>query len=233
MLLNRDIKRDFADYGGHTALSFAAWQGIAAIVHGHSAKGANPDISDKQGRTPLSWPAERGHGNIASLLFNSKRVNPDSADNDGYTPLFWAAGLWRAGTNFVHHPSPGSSHKPSRALVSSEKQVPTAIQESRHDIVVLLLQTGKASSGRKDRNQRTVLSWVAQYGNVSLIELLLSYGKRHMNTPDDNGRTPLHWAAIADTADIVDVLLRNGARTSPRDSMGPVLHLEILWGTHP
>ena len=53
-------------------------------------KNANVESSDKDGRTPLSWAAEKSHVAIVKLLLD-KNANVKSEDKDGRTPLSWAA----------------------------------------------------------------------------------------------------------------------------------------------
>ena len=52
----------------------------------------NPDLADKNGRTPLSWTAQHGYEAVVRLLLNRADVNPNLADDEyGQTPLSWAA----------------------------------------------------------------------------------------------------------------------------------------------
>ena len=47
---------------------------------------------DKDGRTPLSWAAEKGCETIVKLLLDTGKVDVDWKDRDGRTPLSWATG---------------------------------------------------------------------------------------------------------------------------------------------
>ncbi|KAH0538232.1 hypothetical protein FGG08_005151 [Glutinoglossum americanum] len=53
--------------------------------------GVNPNPKGTDGRTPLSWAAEKGHETIVKLLLETDKVDVDSKDNSGRTPLSWAA----------------------------------------------------------------------------------------------------------------------------------------------
>ena len=50
-----------------------------------------PDTADEDGRTPLSWAAGNGDGDVVKLLLEREDITPDTADKYGQTPLWWAA----------------------------------------------------------------------------------------------------------------------------------------------
>jgi len=54
-------------------------------------KRSTPDQPDVDGRTPLSYAAMFGFGEMVELLLGQEEVNPDKPDNDGRTPLSYAS----------------------------------------------------------------------------------------------------------------------------------------------
>lgn len=54
-------------------------------------KRADPNIKDKDCRTPLSLAAEYGHKEVVQQLLAKGQVNANSQDDYGRTPLLWAA----------------------------------------------------------------------------------------------------------------------------------------------
>jgi ankyrin repeat protein len=53
------------------------------------AKGANPNIKNRQGDTPLLLAVDRGHGDLIPILLKNK-ANPNLAGDGGQTPLIKA-----------------------------------------------------------------------------------------------------------------------------------------------
>lgn len=54
--------------------------------------GVDPDSKDSNGRTPLSWAAEKGYKAVVKMLLDTGKVDVDLKDKDSRTPLSWAAG---------------------------------------------------------------------------------------------------------------------------------------------
>ena len=52
--------------------------------------GADVDVKNKYGLTPLMWAANNGHSDIASLLLQHG-ANIEAKDEDGRTPLMYAS----------------------------------------------------------------------------------------------------------------------------------------------
>ena len=69
----------------------AAEQGNIEVVKQHLSAGADVNVQDFDGWTPLHWAAMEGHKKIAELLItNGADVN--TIDVDGKTPLDYAKG---------------------------------------------------------------------------------------------------------------------------------------------
>lgn len=74
------------------------WYTIATAASGNKteevrvllAKGANPNTSDSQGRTALSYAAQLGNLEMAAMLINAG-ASPDVRDKLGNSPVHWAA----------------------------------------------------------------------------------------------------------------------------------------------
>ena len=90
---NLDAATDFddadADVGGDTALHLAAFHGRSDIVDVLLKNGANPDMSMRNGRTPLIIGCEQGHSDVVRLLLQ-RRCFVHAVTNSGKTALYSA-----------------------------------------------------------------------------------------------------------------------------------------------
>jgi len=156
----------------------------------------NPDRSNKQGRTLLSWAAENGHEGIVKLLLERKDVNPDSTDMMyGQTPLSWAAekgqeGIVKLllGRKDVNPDAPDT--------MFGRTPLSWAAENGHGGIVKLLLGRRGVNPDSSSNSGRTPLSWAAGNGREGIVKLLLQRKDVYPDTLDTMfGRTPLSWAA--------------------------------------
>ncbi|KAN0098242.1 hypothetical protein V8E51_013905 [Hyaloscypha variabilis] len=75
-----------------TGLHLAAYFDLRGAMEALLGDGCEVDARDTDGKTPLSWAAEKGSEMAVRLLLEQEEVDPSSKDKDGRTPLFWAAG---------------------------------------------------------------------------------------------------------------------------------------------
>ncbi|KAL4947834.1 ankyrin repeat-containing domain protein [Aspergillus filifer] len=77
---------------GRTALLWALWtrNGYKQIACFLLEKGANLDIKDSSGLTPLWWAVRNGHATIVRLLINTGRVEPNARGSMGGAAFMWA-----------------------------------------------------------------------------------------------------------------------------------------------
>lgn len=88
-----DIGRDFKFSRDRNVLSYLAEGGdeiILAFVLASGKDDAEIDSKDKDGRTPLSWAAEKGHEAVVRLLLDNGAAI-EVKDSSSRTPVSWAA----------------------------------------------------------------------------------------------------------------------------------------------
>jgi len=159
----------------HDRSQFSDPRGHSVIVKLLLERGdVDPNSPDRKGRTPLSFAAGCGLGDVVKLILQQRDIKPDSADRDGRTPLSFAAERLR---------SPDYYRSPYW-------------DPSEHGVIVrLLLERRDVDPNSPDRKGRTPLSFAAECGLGDLVKLLLQRGDINPDSSDSDGRTPLSFAA--------------------------------------
>jgi acyl-CoA-binding protein len=68
-----------------------AKQGDLAQMKARIDKGVSVNARDEEGRTPLHWACDRGHGEMARVLVTQLKADVNAQDSDGATALHYAA----------------------------------------------------------------------------------------------------------------------------------------------
>ncbi|KAJ9659039.1 hypothetical protein H2198_003328 [Neophaeococcomyces mojaviensis] len=187
------VSRIFKDCCPGTSVSFlhvAATLGhddiIAELRNVCAINGADAD-----GKTPLTWAAEKGHEAVVKLLVENGADLEAKDKKHGRTPLLWAA------------------EKGHEAVVKLllEKGVELEPKDNfgrtplswaagnGHEAVVKLLLEKGVELESKDNFGQTPLSWAAGNGHEAVVKLLVEKGANIESKDKEYGRTPLLWAA--------------------------------------
>eukprot|EP00752_Nemacystus_decipiens_P008810 g7862.t1 len=195
------------DDEGLAALHVAAAQGYNRVVRTLLASGANKDILDELGQTPLT---------VAE-------ANRDALDCYGERPLIWAVAeghvplvesLLAAGVNItVRRRSDGGA------------ALHIAAGGGHDNIVSTLLRKG-AYKNVLDNKGTTPLLWATAAGHLATVETLLAAGANFNLRSRDDGFSALHLAAGQGYHKIVSALLRRGADTDVADPNGDTA---LMW----
>jgi len=184
------------------------------------AAGANPNVKDLDGRTPLHIAAEQSRADLVELLLRHG-ADPNARDADGETPLHKAVSVSDVALVELllrHGADPNARCKEGRTPLH---------RAGRVELVELLLRYGADPDARTDAGV-TLLHSAAISGNVKLAEILLSRGA-DPNARAADGATPLHIATgklrmypqeEVCHPDFVRLLLSYGADLNIRDGDG-------------
>ncbi|XP_045906758.1 CARD- and ANK-domain containing inflammasome adapter protein [Micropterus dolomieu] len=221
--------------------------------------GANVNMLDKEGYTPLLLSAELGHTEVFRALL-AKQAKLDATLSDlssalhlavhgGSVPIVQTLLERGLDPNITGPKAQTPLHLAAKCnrpecvdlLLRAGAQVNAVAQDGLtplhiasqqgHAGPVIQLLQGKADTGVKDKVGRTALHWAASsQGESYVVDLLLS-AKANPNTTDNKKKTALHLAAVEGKVDAVTSLLSHRAKGGAKDIDGSTpLHYAAAGG---
>jgi cytohesin len=256
-----DATNETEDGYGHALLHYAIAQddskdAIKLLIN----KGANVNVRDWDGFTPLMWATWESGKDVVELLI-SKGADVNQQDNYGCTALHQIATLGNkdmvelllakgaAPLSSIHSAVCAGDLAKVKSLVEegddvnrrakgSGGQTPlfAAVYGDHIDIARFLIAKG-ANVNAKDMAGQTPLHVVCVHGKRNMVELLIAEGA-DVNARDYGGCTPLHrmFTIGRQRMDIAELLIAKGADVNAKlphtDSMGELtpLHYAVKSG---
>ncbi|SCV44938.1 related to ankyrin [Fusarium fujikuroi] len=162
LLAQEDVDVNAQDNCGRTALSNTASNRYYAratfgrlLAHGR----LQPDLSDDEGRTPLSYAAA-SQNPVMELLLVSGKVNPDARDTSGRTPLSYAAE--HSSDLAVKLLLNDARADPNSKDDSGRTPLSYAAEKGNLKPIELLLEDDRVEADLQDISGRTPLSYIAE-----------------------------------------------------------------------
>lgn len=220
LLVERGASLEAKDKDGWTALMWAAWSNIPSTVTSLIAAGADINVQDRIGNTPLSIALAKKNEDVAALLDSPlmlgiiKNESPEKLkaliaqpgalekkDNLGRTPLMLISNV---------------------NLKEDEKM--KAIDSYLASAAKMMIEGG-ANLDEKDKEGKTALIWAAS-SNLSAVAATLLEAGADINAQDDKGNTAMAWASRKGRSLVFDTLVKSGAdlNLSNEDSYTPLTH---------
>jgi ankyrin repeat protein len=229
--------------GGFTPLLYAARKGCTDCVRALLDGGADKDLPDPDGVTPLLEATLNFNFDVAAFLVQ-KGALVDKWDWWGRSPLYAAVDL-----NTL--PTGGRADRPSLDKTTSLQLIGMLLDAGANPNLQLKLFPPYRSL-RDDRGAdqllgigATPLVRAAKGGDIQVMKLLLAHGA-NVDLPTDNGITPLMAAAgngsisidtrgryktEAQALEAANLLIASGATVNARDRGGQTaLHGAASWG---
>ncbi|KAF5583568.1 ankyrin repeat [Fusarium pseudocircinatum] len=201
------IDVDFQDDVSQTALSLAAQDDDIETMRRLIIMGADIELADRDGKTPLCWAAAEGKETAVKFLLDIGARIEATEDIWGRTSLSWAAARGHSSVVRVL-----CTYGAYVNALDKSKRTPMSWAASRgnEETLQLLLDAGAEFKSRDSDLSRTPLHWAATRNRAKNASLLLQHGAE-IEAVDGSSKTPLCLASQDGYADAVEVLLKNGA----------------------
>ena len=189
---------------------------LAAVKGIVERGGANIDVRDETGHTPLMSAASHGGLSVAEYL-TAKGAKVDVKNNEGWTPLAYAVTvhdpnmvklLLDKGANVnakFNHFQDGQRTIMMQAVATTEGE---DAKDKGYQTVQLLLARGAQVDARDDGGE-TALMYAVRGGKPGLVELLLA-NKANPSLRNKKNQTALEIARSQDQKKVAEVLARAG-----------------------
>lgn len=202
--------------------------------------GADVNIKDDDGSTPLHSAAVFGRAEVAKLLVENG-ANPQVRNDDGATPADALHLDWRT-TGFIGGMIGVAVERENIAImqsgrneiaklfgvkefdskdIASANDLPGAVFIGDLAAVKRALTDGADPNAQDPQSGSTVLSIASLMGHTEVVALLLERGA-DVNAKSRDGGTALHAAAFLGRAKTVKLLLEKGADATLRNNMGSI-----------
>ncbi|KAK8168847.1 ankyrin repeat-containing domain protein [Phyllosticta citrichinensis] len=227
---------------GKTALMIAASEGHEKIFDMLFRCGADGNIPDSSGRTPIRGALERQRTSIAAKLLSQKNLNLQGSSEYGNVLTLATrqnnVELTRVLLNY--RSSYDLSVAPEHLTVADKwGNTPLLYATTNNNLNVAKLVLEKASAFRprprliqSDLAGLTPLAWAARLGNEKLLDAIIGFtGGQGVGDTDLQGHTPLFHAAMDGHTACVKLLIeRAHANIHHRTSLDETLWIVAAFG---
>jgi ankyrin repeat protein len=232
--LGKEKKIEIDERNQKTALHLAISKSNVTAVRSLLSNGANPNVTDENGSTPLHLAVMFAKDmDIVELLLNHKDTNVDYLDNEGHSVLYYAmCNMHGHGERIAKLLKEKDVVSQTVNCLNDEKvendetseniveMLADAIVKSEVEFARLLTQLGVDIStlkwGKEGWNALHMASKRAK--KTEILDVILDTGKFDINGRDVNGATPLHHALRAKNMTTARYLLEKGADPTITDN---------------
>ena len=194
------------DRDGSTALIHSAEKGHVEIMDLLLKAGADPNLPDFKGQTPLMHSAGRGKKTAIEKLLSVEGIEMNAGDKYGRTAFTHAA---KNGHVKIMDLLLKAGADPFQKSFKGQTPLMSAARSGKTNAVKKLLQISSTQHINIRDNGRglTALIQAIKRGHDEIADILLKAGA-NPNLPDFKGRTPLIYSAMAGKPPIVTRLLQ-------------------------
>lgn len=208
------------------ALIWASDRGHRDIVQLLCERGADVNVTDREGNTALHLAARGGKRAVVELLLR-QGANIEATEHvNGNTALIEAAGF---GHNSIAVILLQAGAIVSRTNHRGGTALRYAASEGHEGVAKILLDSG-ADLEIQDDFGDTPLSAAASWDKVEMVKMLLAAGAKVENCNHQSGHTPLMRAAALGNRASMELLLDAGSNIDAQDNDGNITIMYLSQG---
>ncbi len=191
------------------------------------ADGADVNLAEPDGTTPLLWAVYNSSPDLVELLLEAG-ADPNTANNLGLSPLVQAARNGNA--ELISALLEKGANVAGPQAIVTEPPLLAAARSGSVEAVEALLEAGADPNSTELLDNQTALMWAVAAGHIDVAEVLLDAGadaKRQARVSElterknadfpSGGFAALHWAARDGNEAMIRLLLDNGADINARN----------------
>uniref|UniRef100_A0A3B4Y6H0 Ankyrin repeat and FYVE domain containing 1 n=1 Tax=Seriola lalandi dorsalis TaxID=1841481 RepID=A0A3B4Y6H0_SERLL len=201
--------------------SVEVMSGMARIAEALLRTGANPNMQNSKGRTPLHEAVASGNEPVFSQLLQCKQLDLELKDHEGSTPLWLALQYITV------------SSDPSVNPFEDDAPVVNGTSFDENSFAAQLIQRGSNPDAPDTTTENCLMQRAARAGNEAAALFLATHGAK-VNHVNKWGESPLHTACRCGLASLTAELLQQGANPNlqtqkalPDDTLGVAMQTPL------
>ena len=206
-------------------LNIAASCGSQNCVDMFLEAGADPNIVDDNGNTPIISAAYSGFVSIAESLINAG-ADPNAVNNEEYHAIHFAAQF--GNTDYLQYVLTQSTFVIDTPTTYNETALMLACKKGYIQTVEFLVKSG-ASVTKVDSFANTPIHIAIQNGAIEVAAALIEHTSFPINTPNNDMHTVLHESALTGDLELFQLILSKGGNPKAVDrERNTVLHFAAI-----